>query len=83
MRNLLTPPKQVVRAIEVSESSVKQWCDYDIISKHYTAGDHRRITKSGLIEFLRDGKSELTHPEALGFPLTSGQTTRVIARVRE
>lgn len=82
MRDLLTP-KQVARAIDVSESSVKRWCDKGVIPTQYTAGGHRRITKSGLIEFLRGGKYELVHPEALGLPPTSGQTTRVVERARE
>ncbi|MDC0934989.1 helix-turn-helix domain-containing protein [Pirellulales bacterium] len=82
MRDLLTP-KQVARAIDVSESSVKRWCDKGVISTQYTAGGHRRIAMSALIEFLRDRKYELTHPEALGLPPTSGQTTRVIDRARQ
>ena len=82
MRDLLTP-KQVARAINVSESSVKRWCDKGAISTHYTAGGHRRIAMAGLIEFLRNGKYELIHPEALGLPATSGQTTRVVDRARE
>ena len=82
MRDLLTP-KQVARAFDVSESSVKRWCDKGVISTQYTAGGHRRIAMSGLIEFLRDGKYELIHPEALGLPPTSGQTARVVDRARE
>ncbi len=82
MRDLLTP-KQVARAIDVSESSVKRWCDKGVISTQYTAGGHRRITMSGLIEFLRNGKYQLIYPEALGLPPTSGQTTRVVDRARE
>jgi methanogenic corrinoid protein MtbC1 len=82
MRDLLTP-KQVARAIDVSESSVKRWCDKGVISTQYTAGGHRRIAMSGLIEFLRGRKYQLTHPEALGLPPTSGQTSRVVDRARE
>ncbi len=82
MRNLLTP-KQVARAINVSESSIKRWCDKGVISTHYTAGGHRRITMAGLIEFIRDAKYELVHPEALGLPPTSGQTARVVDRARQ
>ena len=37
----------------------------------------------GLIEFLRGRKYRLTHPEALGLPPTSGQTTRVVDRAHE
>ena len=82
MRDLLTP-KQVARAIAASESSVKRWCDKGVIPTQYTAGGHRRITMSGLLGFLRGGKHELVHPEALGLPPTSGQTTRVLDRSRE
>ena len=82
MRDLLTP-KQVARAIDVSESSVKRWCDKGVIPTQYTAGGHRRITMAGILEFVRSGKYELVHPEALGLPATSGQTIRVVARARE
>jgi methanogenic corrinoid protein MtbC1 len=82
MRDLLTP-KQVARAIDVSESSVKRWCDKGVISTQYTAGGHRRIAMSGLVEFLRGGKYDLIHPEALGLPPTSGQTARVVDRARD
>jgi methanogenic corrinoid protein MtbC1 len=79
MRELLTP-KQVSRAIDVSESSVKRWCDKGVIPTRYTAGGHRRIAISSLMEFLREGSYHLAHPEALGLPPTSGKTTRVIGR---
>ncbi len=82
MRDLLTP-KQVARAIDVSESSIKRWCDKGVIPTHYTAGGHRRITLSGLVEFMRKGKHVLVHPEALGLPPISGQTIRVVDRARE
>jgi methanogenic corrinoid protein MtbC1 len=79
MRDLLTP-KQVARAIDVSESSVKRWCDKGIIPTEYTAGGHRRITLANALEFLRAGKYNLVHPESLGLPPTSGRTTRVVGR---
>ena len=82
MRDLLTP-KQVARAIDVSESSIKRWCDNGQIPTQYTAGGHRRITMPGLVEFLRKGNRQLVHPEALGLPPTSGQTSRVIERARD
>ena len=70
MRELLTP-KQVARAINVSESSVKRWCDKGVIPTQYTAGGHRRIPLSGLMEFLRSSttnwcrrKSSVCRPPA-------------------
>lgn len=82
MKDLLTP-KQVARAIDVSESSIKRWCDKGVIPTQYTAGGHRRIPISGLISFIREAKHELIHPEALGLPPTSGQTARMLDRARD
>lgn len=82
MRELVTP-KQVARAINVSESSVKRWCDKGIIPTQYTAGGHRRIPLGGLLEFLRSSTHELVSPEVLGLPATSGRTQRVVERARE
>lgn len=79
MKQLLTP-KQVARAIQVSESSVKRWCDRGVIPTQYTAGGHRRIPLGSLLEFLRDSKYELVEPEVLGLPAVSGQTHRVVER---
>ena len=82
MENLLTP-RQVARAMKVSESSIKRWCDKGVIETQYTAGGHRRITISGLLEFVRSGKRRLVHPEALNLPATTGQTAPVIGRARK
>lgn len=82
MKELLTP-KQVARALDVSESSVKRWCDKGVIPTHYTAGGHRRIAMSAIIEVVRQGQHQLVHPEALGLPATSGQSVRVIDRARD
>ncbi len=79
MSQLITP-KQLARAIQVSESSVKRWCDKGIIPTQYTAGGHRRIPLSGLREFLKSSKHELVRPEVLGLPATVGQTRWVIDR---
>ena len=82
MRELLTP-KQLARAIDVSESSIKRWCDKGVIPTQYTAGGHRRLAKSDVMAFLRSSRHQIIHPEALGLPPTSGQSTRVVARARE
>jgi len=79
MNEFLTP-KQVARALQVSESSVKRWCDKEIIPTQYTAGGHRRIALSELINFLRSSKYEITRPEVLGLPATTGQSIWVIER---
>ncbi len=82
MRELLTP-KQVARSIDVSESSIKRWCDKGVIATQYTAGGHRRLAIGDVLEFLRAGNYQIVHPEALGLPPTSGQSGRVVSRARE
>ena len=79
MRDLLTP-KQVARALDVSESSIKRWCDGGIIPTQYTAGGHRRIAVSAVLEFARSGSHQVLRPEALGLPSTSGRTERNVKR---
>lgn len=79
VRDLLTP-KQVARAIQVSESSIKRWCDKGMIPTRYTAGGHRRIPITGLLDFLRSSNHELIDREILGLPASSGRTERVLGR---
>lgn len=75
MRELLTP-KQVARAIRVSESSVKRWCDNGAIPTRYTAGGHRRIPLCGLLDFLKASHYHLADPEVLGLPAAGLRETR-------
>lgn len=82
MRDLLTP-KQVAQAIQVSESSVKRWCDKGEIATQYTAGGHRRIPLAALVDFLRDTQHELVRPELVGLPSTTGRTERVTERAEQ
>ncbi len=48
MKPLVTP-KQVGRALDVSESSLKRWCDNGEIATQYTAGGHRRIALTAML----------------------------------
>ncbi|NIP86508.1 MAG: helix-turn-helix domain-containing protein [Planctomycetales bacterium] len=82
MKQLLSP-KQVARAIGVSESSLKRWCDQGRIPTTRTAGGHRRLPISGVLEFLRASRYELVEPEVLGLPSTTGQGPRVLDRAAE
>ena len=61
-------PKQIAEALEVSESSVKRWCDRGIIPTIRTMGGHRRITLDALQRFLNDNDKQLTRPGVLGLP---------------
>lgn len=82
MKHLLSP-KQVARALDVSESSVKRLCDKGVIPTQYTAGGHRRICMAKLVDFLRESKYELVRPEALELPAVRGRTERVVDRARD
>jgi methanogenic corrinoid protein MtbC1 len=79
MKDLVTP-KQVARAIGVSEASLKRWCDKGLLPVQRTAGGHRRLPMPGVIEFLRNHHYDLVEPEILGLPATSGKTPVVLER---
>lgn len=76
----LLSPKQVARAIDVSESSVKRWCDKGVIATQYTAGGHRRIPPSELVQFLKSTGRQLRRPEVVGWPVRAGQSPRTLDR---
>ena len=82
MKRLLSP-KQVARALDVSESSVKRLCDKGVIATQYTAGGHRRICITNLVDFVRSSKYELVRPEALELPTSSGKTQRSLEWARD
>ncbi len=67
----------------VSESSLKRWCDRGLIPTVRTAGGHRRLPISGVLEFLRESKQNLVDPEVLGLPATSGKSEWVTGRGRD
>ncbi len=76
-------PKQIARALGVSESSLKRWCDRGILPTIRTAGGHRRIALTAVLDYLRGTGRPLVRPEILGLPATSGTGTRVIDRARD
>lgn len=82
MRERLTP-KQVARAIGVSESSLKRWCDRGLIPFERTAGGHRRMVMSDVVSFLRNGGYKVVRPDILGLPATSGRTGWTLDQARE
>jgi excisionase family DNA binding protein len=73
-------PKQVARAIGVSESSLKRWCDRGILASIKTAGGHRRIPLKAVLEYMQSTGRPLVRPDILGLPATSGQSDRVLER---
>lgn len=80
----LVSPRQVAQAINVSESSLKQWCDQGRIPTVRTAGGHRRIPVNGVLTFLREAGYEIVQPELLGLPpATRGGTDRKLIDQRQ
>ncbi len=75
VKELLTP-KQVANAIGASESSLKRWCDQGKLRTVRTAGGHRRIPISAVLEFLKVSGQQLLQPELLGLPPSLGRTER-------
>jgi MerR family transcriptional regulator, light-induced transcriptional regulator len=64
----LHSPKQVARALGVSESSLKRWCDRGLIKTIKTAGGHRRVLAAEAIRFAQSRGITLASPEILGLP---------------
>ncbi len=58
-------PKQIAVSLQVSESSVKRWCDQGVIPTIRTVGGHRRITLSSLRKFLSETDRTLVDPQSL------------------
>lgn len=59
-------PKQIASALQVSESSVKRWCDRGDIRTDRTVGGHRRIPLGFLLEFLESTNRRIVDPVAIG-----------------
>lgn len=79
----LVTPKQVAQAINVSESSLKRWCDQGLLTAIRTAGGHRRLALDDVFQFLRKSGQPLMRPELLGLPSNTGQVAVVRDRARE
>jgi excisionase family DNA binding protein len=69
-------PKQVAEALQVSESSVKRWCDRGLISMIRTGGGHRRITLDELMRFVNETERPLLDPMAIGLSVPPGLVGR-------
>lgn len=67
----LVSPKQVARAIGVSESSLKRWCDQGLIKTVRTGGGHRKLPMADVMRFVREHDHQLVSPELLGLPPAS------------
>lgn len=76
MENQLTT-RQVAEALQVSESSVKRWCDRGVIPTIRTAGGHRRIPLEGFMQYL-----EQTNQQVVASVLPGSASRAAVAGAR-
>jgi len=61
-------PRELGRALGVSESSVKRWIDDGRVPARRTSGGHRRIELLPALRFIRGSGRAVADPGALGIP---------------
>lgn len=66
-------PKEVAKAVGVSESSMKRWVDRGLIEASKTAGGHRRVQLHSVLSFLRKTGKPILDPQAITLPEGVGQ----------
>lgn len=76
-------PRQVARAIGVSESSLKRWCDQGLIPTVRTAGGHRRLLLPDVLDFVKSQGHDLVSPELIGLPAMTRVGVRTTQRARQ
>jgi len=64
----LLSPREVARAIGVSESTLKRWADSGAVATTRTPGGHRRIPFAEAVALIRRAGVPLRHPALLGLP---------------
>ena len=76
-------PKQVSRAIGVSESTLKRWCDRGLIKTIKTEGGHRKLPVSDVLRFVKERNHDINiiSLENFGLATPSSQTTIGLDRV--
>ena len=79
-RSNLTP-KQLARAVGVSESSMKRWIDSGRVRALRTEGGHRRIPLEEAVRFVRQSELELVAPELLGLDHLAGVSVNGVGSV--
>lgn len=58
-------PRDLARALGVSESSVKRWVDDGLLAVMRTPGGHRRIALAEAVRFVRESGGRVVRPEVI------------------
>lgn len=58
-------PRDLARALGVSESSVKRWVDDGVLAAMRTAGGHRRIAVTEAVRFVRQSGAPVVRPDLI------------------
>lgn len=66
-------PKEIAKAIAVSEATIKRWVDKGKIPAEKTLGGHRKIGLHDLKQFCENSKYSIKHPEILGITPSTGR----------
>lgn len=66
-------PKQVAKALGVSESSIKRWVDGGRIEAVRTAGGHRKLLLSSVVQLAREQGYNIVRPDVLGLAAESSK----------
>lgn len=61
-------PRDLGRAVGLSESSVRRWADDGRLRAERTAGGHRRIARAEAVRFVRESGLAVVRPDLLGYP---------------
>lgn len=72
--------REVAEALDVSESSVKRWCDSGRLRMVRTPGGHRRIPVEAVLELSRSGGPTVQHPALLAGSEAASPMSRATAR---
>lgn len=76
----LLSPREVARAIGVSESTLKRWADSGVVATTRTPGGHRRIPFAEAVALIRRSGVPLRHPALLGLPALAADVAAPGAR---